>query len=317
MKPVDASNPQPAPTSLAWALLRLARPRQWTKSAFVMVGPLYGLAQSGRDWRQVVPDALIAAAAFALASSASYIVNDIRDRERDRLHPRKARRPIASGEVTPGQGWVFALALLGAAFAVVGLGLSGPAATWTTLAIVVYFLNVLAYSARLKDVVIADVVCLSLGFVLRVLGGCAAAAVEPSTWLLNVTLFLAMFLSFGKRLGERRSVRTAGGEAADVRAVQAAYTDELLRMAVVVTAVATLVTYSAYVQAQESAYRHGFNLLWLTLLPATYGLLRCIVLVERGVYDDPTEIATRDRHLQAAGLVFAVLAGALIAFLRR
>ena len=101
--------------------------------------------------------------------------------------------------------------------------------------VAVYVANVTAYSALLKHIVIADVVSLSLGFVLRVLVGCAAVGVSPTTWLLNTTFFLAMFLAFGKRLGERRLL---GGEgAALARGVQAGYTDELLRLAVVVTAV--------------------------------------------------------------------------------
>src|SRR5690606_16191438 len=119
-----------------------------------------------------------------------------------------------------------------------------------------------------------DVISLASGFVLRVLGGCAAAMVVPSSWLLNCIFFLSMFLAFGKRLGERR---TLGADAAAARGVQSVYTDDLLRMSVVVTAVATLITYAGYVQAHEEDYRRGFNLLWLTMLPATYGLLRCIV----------------------------------------
>lgn len=163
-----------------------------------------------------------------------------------------------------------------------------------------------AYSWLLKHVVIADVIGLSLGFVLRVLGGCAAAGVEPSTWLLNCTFFLAMFLAFGKRLGERRSLGSDEAAAA-ARAVQEAYTSDLLRMVVVVTAVATLLSYAGYVQAKETLYWQGFNLLWLTVLPATFGLLRCIVLLERGDFDDPTELALHDRAFQLAAGVFAFL----------
>jgi 4-hydroxybenzoate polyprenyltransferase len=171
------------------------------------------------------------------------------------------------------------------------------------------------YSFALKHVVMADVICLSLGFVLRVLGGCAAVGIGPTTWLLNCTLFLAMFLAFGKRLGERRLMLGAEG-AASARGVQAAYTDDLLRMAVVVTAVASLLTYAGYVQAQEAHYHLGFNLLWLTVLPATYGVLRCMVLVERGDYDDPTELASKDPPFQLAAAVFGALTLALILWVR-
>ena len=146
------------------------------------------------------------------------------------------------------------------------------------------------------------------------MGGCAAAGIEPSVWLLNVTFFLSMFLAFGKRLGERKMLaRDAGphpgGVSAAVahRRVQAGYTDALLQMAVVVTAVCTLMTYALYVQGQGARYVVGFNLMWLTILPATYGLLRAIVMLERGRFDDPTELAVHDRGFQLAGLVFIAI----------
>src|SRR5690606_20158846 len=115
-----------------------------------------------------------------------------------------------------------------------------------------YVVNVSAYSAGLKQVVILDEMSLAAGFVLRVLAGCAAVMIEPSSWLLKTVFFLAMFLAFGKRLGERRTMQ---GDAIAARGVQSAYTDDLLRMAVVVTAVATLLTYAAYTQSQDDRFR--------------------------------------------------------------
>src|SRR5262249_39915345 len=132
------------------------------------------------------------------------------------------------------------------------------AAVWLAAALGAYILNVMLYSLVFKHVVILDVISLSLGFVVRVLGGCAAAAIVPSAWLMNCTFFLAMFLAFGKRLGERRAVEN-GPDASAFRSVQSVYTDELLRMVVVVTAVATLVTYAGYVQARGQEWTRGFN----------------------------------------------------------
>lgn len=154
------------------------------------------------------------------------------------------------------------------------------------------------------------------------MGGCAAVAITPTTWLLNVTFFLSMFLAFGKRLGERRTLAVAGAaddhaHAIAHRPVQERYTDVLLQMAVVVTAVATLMTYAMYVQAVDAdhatmTHRLGFNALWLTLLPATYGLLRCIVLLESGRYDDPTELAYRDRGFIVASLAFVAITAVVL-----
>lgn len=301
----ETTRPQARVRPLPLQYLRLARPHQWAKSAFVMVGPLYGMSDHKGTWQELLLPAFVAAAAFALASSACYVVNDIVDAEADRAHPRKRTRPIASGAIRPRTAWVYA-ALLALAAASLLLVIPASVRVWVAAALGLYVLNVSAYSWLLKHVVIADVIGLSLGFVLRVLGGCAAAGVAPSTWLLNCTFFLAMFLAFGKRLGERRSLGSDEAAAA-ARAVQGAYTSDLLRMVVVVTAVATLLSYAGYVQAKETLYWQGFNLLWLTVLPATFGLLRCIVLLERGDFDDPTELALHDRAFQLAAGVFAFL----------
>lgn len=288
--------------------VRLARPTQWSKGVFVLIGPLYGWADGQEvPWLSV----LLAFVAFGLVSSAGYVVNDLRDREQDRLHPRKKDRPIASGAVSPGEAVVYAAVLYGATL-VCSLGVlmlaPGWAGIWMAAAVVLYALNVAAYTAKLKHIVLMDVMSLSSGFVLRVLGGCAAAAVAPSTWLLTSTLFISMFLAFGKRLGERR---TLGDGASSARRVLDGYTDDMLRMVVVATAVGTLLTYAGYVQDRAEEYTLGFNLLWLTVLPATFGLFRCMVLVERGDYDDPTELATRDGAFQAAVVLFGLMTGVL------
>lgn len=315
--------PDAPPPPLAKSLIKLARPKQWSKSAFVLIGPLYGMPdmlEQGRAAIDILIPAFVAAFAFALASSACYVFNDISDREADRLHPRKRLRPLAAGHISPNAARIYAGALaIGAGLCV--LALPSSVQLWTLLTIGLYIINVMAYSWYFKRKVIGDVVSLSIGFVLRVMGGCAAVGIEPTTWLLNVTFFLSMFLAFGKRLGERRTLNTLAGSdgnrAVAHRAVQERYSDVVLQMAVVVTAVATLLTYSMYVQAvgDDTPTNYGFNLLWLTLLPATYGLLRCIVMLESGRYDDPTELAFRDRGFLAASLAFGAVT-ALVLWMR-
>ena len=307
------------------AAIRLLRPHQWAKGVFVLIGPFYAGVITHAHAATATALALVA---FCLASSFCYIVNDLADVEADRAHPRKRHRPIASGAVSAGLAKALAAGcLIGAAVAVGGVqaisglarsgevggaaptplfGLSLGPATWLAMAVLAYVANTTLYSLVLKHRPIVDVLSLSMGFVLRVLGGCAAVAVVPSTFLLNCTLFLAMYLAFGKRLGERRTMGSAE-TAAKVRAVQSQYTDELLRMLVVVTAVALLVAYTEYVQAMAEQYTFGFNLLWLSVLPAVYAMLRSIMLLERGVYDDPTELAVRDRPFQLAGVLFGLI----------
>lgn len=297
-------------------LVRLARPQQWLKSAFVVVGPFYALQDrplqdvEGAAFWHVVWVAFWAAAAFSLASSGCYVFNDLADAERDRAHPRKRNRPIASGAVPPGTARVYgACLLLGGCLCLLGLPVG--AMGWVGLLLGLYVVNVMLYSAGLKRVVIIDVMSLSMGFVIRVMAGCAAVGIGPSTWLLNVTFFLSMFLAFGKRLGERRTMGS-GEDAARARSVHLDYSDELLRMVVVVTGVATLVTYAGYVQDRADHYHLGFNLLWLTVLPATYGLIRCITLLERGDFDDPTELAVHDWACRIAVVLFGVMSLTLV-----
>ncbi|MEM7756162.1 MAG: UbiA family prenyltransferase [Planctomycetota bacterium] len=296
--------------------VRLARPKQWVKSGFVAVGPLYWLQDSRPETlAEMMPIAwivFVAMAVFALASSGCYVFNDLGDIEADRAHPRKKSRPIASGVVTIGQAKAFGIACYIVAAA--GLVLLPTPARWVVAGLVAaYVANVLLYSAVLKRVLIADVMSLSLGFVLRVFVGCAAIGIAPTTWLLNVTLFLSMLLAFGKRLGERRSAEDADA-ATKIRAVQRAYSDDLLRMLMVVSGVATMLTYAGYVTTRDEQYAlWGLNLLWITTLPATFGLLRAIALLEKGRYDDPTELAFGDRPFQLAGVAFGLMTLGLVA----
>lgn len=304
----------PAERPLWRSLLKLARPAQWSKSVFVAVGPIYWLLDhSPANAPEFLFNMLIACGAFAMASSGCYILNDIADAEEDRNHPRKKHRPIASGAVPVRVARWFAFALFAGSMLLIALL---PTASWWVMGLVVggYVANVLAYTAGLKRIVIADVMSLSMGFVLRVVGGCAAIGIAPTTWLLNVVLFLSMTLAFGKRLGERRSM---GEDVSSVRGVQEQYSDEMLRMAVVVTAVGTLLTYAGYITTREVDFSiQGFNWLWISILPATYGLLRAILLLEHGKYDDPTELAVSDRPFQAAAGLFGAIMLALWLVLR-
>ena len=309
--------------ALVRARIKLARPKQWAKSGFARVGPFYAypeLVGGEVTPADIIVPALLTAAAFSFASSCCYTVNDLIDREADRLHPRKRRRPIASGAVTPGVAKLYAVALFVLSAICVQL-LPAEARGITRLCVGLYIANVFAYGFYFKRKVIGDVMSLSLGFVLRVLGGCAAVAVAPTTWLLNVTLFLSMFLAFGKRLGERRTLANTnpegGSDAQAHRAVQRRYTDTLLQMMVVVTAVGTLMTYAGYLQSVGEQYTWGFNLMWLSIIPATYGMLRCIVLLETGKHDDPTELAFKDRGFMVAALAFTAVIVGLVLFKER
>lgn len=307
---------------LVGGLVKLARPHQWIKGVFVLAGPAFAIGDhslavggdSGTSVAQLLYVLALVFFAFCLAASGCYVFNDLADVERDRAHPRKCRRPIASGRVSEREARVFGVSLL-----VIGLGLGflvpGTVGWWVGGLVGLYIVNVMIYTAVLKHIVIFDVLSLSSGFVLRVLGGCAAVAVTPSTWLLNATLFLSMFLAFGKRLGERRVMGSA--DAGATRGVLLRYSDQILRMMVVVVGVATLLTYTGYVQSREHDMsivlasgmggEFSFNLLWVTVMPAMLGLLRTITLIMDGRYDDPTELAIKDPVVRWSGVGFVVL----------
>lgn len=310
---------QPAGGIVA-GLIKLMRLHQWSKGIFVLIGPLFALSDGKlRDMHNAELALAVGMTflGFCLAASGCYIFNDMADIKRDRAHPRKCRRPLASGQVPVRIARIFGICTLMISLVSV-LGVPSELRVWVLGLLTLYIVNVTAYSGGLKHIVIVDVLSLSSGFVLRVLGGCAAVGVTPSTWLLNATLFLSMFLAFGKRLGERRHM---GSDEAAVatRDVQQQYTDQMLRMFVVVTGVATLLTYTSYVQSRHNDFvssfasrqgsldeSFGFNLMWITVAPATLALLRTITLLMRGRYDDPTELALRDNMVRVTGLVFVV-----------
>ena len=313
----EASN-SPGP-GVVMGLIKLMRLHQWTKGIFVLIGPMFALADGKLKDMSSAELALaigLTFIGFGLAASGCYIFNDLADVERDRAHPRKCKRPLASGQVPIGIAKVFGIAILILSFGSV-FWVHAELRLWVLGLLILYITNVMLYSGGLKHIVIVDVLCLSSGFVIRVLGGCAAVGVTPSTWLLNATLFLSMFLAFGKRLGERRHMGSEEAATA-ARDVQQHYTDQMLRMFVVVTGVATLLTYTSYVQSRHDDFVYnfasrpgsldeafGFNLMWVTVAPATLALLRTITLLMRGRYDDPTELALNDNMVRLAGFIFA------------
>ena len=254
-------------------LLALARPWQWTKNGVVLAGIIFGghLGESDYQVRAVV-----ALAAFCLASSAIYVFNDVLDRERDRRHPEKRLRPVAAGRVSPAAAVVFGSVLLAGA---AGLGqFLGPQFLGTIGA----FLGLnLLYSAWLKQLPVLDVMAIAISFVLRALGGVAALRpLDPelavSPWLLLCTFFLALFLGFGKR---RHELQLLEAEAADHRGVLAAYSIRLVDEILGVMAGATLIAYAIYTVAPGTVERFHTGSLVYTVPFVTYGIFRYLYLI--------------------------------------
>jgi 4-hydroxybenzoate polyprenyltransferase len=286
------------------AALRLLRPQQWAKNGFVLIGVLFGHAWA--DPARVAA-ALTAFAAFCAIASAVYVVNDWFDRERDRLHPRKRHRPLASGEVGGVLAAVLAAALVATAFALAvsppvrGLPDAGGGLRLAAILGLYIAMNV-GYSLGLKRVPILDCALIALGFMLRILAGTWAIGIEPSRWLIVCGLSATLFLAFAKR---RAELAALGDDAGGHRAVLQHYSLPLLDQFLAITATAILVTYSVYTVSTETTRIHGTDQLIWTVPCVAYGLFRYLYLVfQRGGGGDPSRDVFGDLHLAAAGLAW-------------
>ena len=276
-------------------LIRAMRPRQWTKNVLVFAGVIFG--QKLGDPRSV-EIALLAFVVFCLLSSSVYLLNDVRDREADRLHPAKRNRPIASGALGVGPA-LAASAIL----AVVALA----AAFWINqpfgLVAAGYLALMAAYSLSIKHVVILDVLALACGFVLRAAGGAVAIQVVFSHWLLLLTLLGALFLALSKR---RAELVTLTGDAHSHRKSLAEYSPYLLDQMIGVATASTLLAYAFYTISPETEQRFGTTqLIWTVPFPL-YGIFRYLYLVhQREGGGSPSDTLLEDRPVQVCVALWA------------
>jgi len=250
------------------------RPTQWPKNLFVLAPLVFGRLLGDR---QAILRALLALVAFCLASSAVYLINDIKDREEDRNHPLKRHRPLAAGTLGVPAAMAALLVLAGAAIALaLSLG------TGFALILVVYLLINLLYTHGLKHVVILDVMSISAGFVLRVLAGAAATAVQVSSWLLLCTIFLSLFLAFSKR---RHEITLLAEGATSQRRVLHHYSAAFLDQMINVVTASSVVSYALYAVAPETVEKYHTQHLIYTLPMVLFGIFRYLYLM----YQEPGE----------------------------
>jgi 4-hydroxybenzoate polyprenyltransferase len=288
----------PPRRSLARAVFVALRPRQWTKNLLLFAGIVFA-AKLGDWWRWL--DALAAFAAYCAASSAAYLVNDVRDVPHDRAHPVKRMRPIARGEVSPRLAYGLASALVALAFALVApLGLA-------SVAFLVGFLALQAgYTLSLKHVVLIDVMAISGLFVLRAAAGAAAVHVRISPWLLLCTALLALFLALAKRRGELVLV---GADATPGRPVLEGYSLELVDQLVAIVAACTVISYSLYTFTARDS-----KAMMVTIPFVVFGVFRYLLLVHRqDLGEEPEEVLLRDVPILVCMAAWAVCAAILLA----
>jgi 4-hydroxybenzoate polyprenyltransferase len=277
------------------------RPRQWVKNTFVFAALIF----SHRLFTADVVLALGAFVVFCALSGVIYLLNDVADRERDRAHPKKRLRPVASGALS-------VPAALTAAF-VVGTA-SLVASAWFGagfLATALAYVVILGlYSAWLKHVVIVDVLTVASGFVLRAVAGGLAVNVVVSGWLLICTVLIALFLALGKR---RHEYLTLEGEAARHRPILAEYSAALLDQMIGVVTASAVTAYALYTMSPETVAKFGTRLLPVTLPFVLYGIFRYLYLLyRRQLGGNPSELFLNDRALLVNACLWAIAVVAII-----
>ncbi len=276
----------------AVTICKLLRVRQWLKNLMLFFPPflggtLFSTFDGSFSFRVLC--------AFSLVSSATYILNDIVDKEHDRYHPEKRTRPIASGQIT-----IVSALSLSALLLVGGCLLALTISSYFFFCIICYVALSVCYSLKLKQLVLVDIFCISAGFLLRLQAGGAAFNVTISEWLFLSVFLLSLFLSAGKRVAERKQL---GNDALIHRKALASYPDGYLEGSMLMTGGAVLVTYALYVINRHSP------VLLVSVPLCCFGLLRYSFRVQSGKGGDPTDSLLKDLPLLMVGMVWAVMIG--------
>lgn len=289
------------------ALLEALRPKQWTKNLLVFAGVVFSQHLGDRD---LVLRAVAGFFAFSLLAGSVYVINDLRDLESDRQHPRKKKRPIASGRLSPATAKIALVPILAIAIA-----LSWWLGTAFASTALVYLGVNFAYSAGLKHQVVLDVFLVALGFVLRAIAGVqlllpVAPQTAISPWLLVCTFFGALFLALSKR---RREVANAGDHATRQRDVLKHYTPEMLDGMLLVSASTSLMSYALYTIWPGTVEKFQTEALIATVPLVAYGIFRYLFLVRTAENtEDPSQVLLSDRPLAVCVLLYLAAAVAII-----
>lgn len=282
------------------ALLRAARPRQWSKNLLVFVGLVFALKLFDLGLLAI---SIATFVVFCALSSAGYLVNDLLDVEADRRHAAKAKRPIAAGELSIRAAWL-AAALLGigglaAAFAIRPL-LGGVALLYLGVS--------LGYSLVFKHVVLVDVLAIAAGFVVRAVAGAVAIGVPISPWLYVCTVLGALFIALGKR---RHELVLLEADADSHRRALKDYSIELVDQLLVIISSASLMAYSLYTFSADNLPHN--NTMMLTIPLVLYGLFRYLYLIQqKGLGGTPEDILLSDRPLALAVIGWALASVAIL-----
>jgi 4-hydroxybenzoate polyprenyltransferase len=283
-------------TKLKYVIISM-RPGQWVKNLFIFAGLIF----SGNLFHPVV---LIRVGQgfilFSLVASSIYIFNDVMDVEFDRAHPEKKNRPLAAGRLSARAAYA-TLAVLALA------GLIGALTLHRVFFAILlsYFVINLAYTLKIKKMVILDIMCIASGFVLRVLAGTELAEVRPSDWLILCTIMLSLFLGFSKR---RHELAVIGTEAPVHRKVLAEYSLSFLDQMIAVATACTVMSYALYTVSPQTVSNFGSRNLVFSIPFVIYGIYRYLYLIHRKkLGGNPTREVVSDLPLLINALLWALL----------
>jgi len=284
-------------------LIRLLRPHQWVKNGFVFIGLLFGHA-----WQDhlLVYRVVAAFIAFSFVSSFIYIINDIADKDIDKLHPEKRRRPLAAGTVTMG-----AAITLGVLVISLGLCLGVLASYLVLVFLLIYIALNLLYSFGLKQIVILDVFIIATGFMLRIFAGTIGVGIPPSQWLLLCGFMITLFLGLTKRRSEMFAL--ADNKTAQ-RKVLEHYTPVLLDKMISISAACVIISYGLYTMSPDTIQIHETGSLIYTIPFVVYGIFRYIFLLHyQQTGGEPSRDLFRDPHIVGAVAAWFIVSLWLIA----
>ncbi|MEN4018320.1 MAG: decaprenyl-phosphate phosphoribosyltransferase [Methanobacterium sp.] len=266
------------------------RPRQWYKNLVIFIGIVFSLNLLNFNlWI----DAVAAFAVFCALSGSVYLINDTLDIEKDRNHPKKRLRPVASGKLKPAHAMAFSLSII-----IIVMGIAYLINILFLGAAITFFLLILIYSVFLKHVIIVDIMIISTGFVIRAVAGCLAVGVLISPWLIICAFLLALFLGIGKR---RHELVLLGEKSGDHRKILDSYSTEMLDQMINITTSALIMSYSLY------TFFTGKIFIMLTIPFVFYGIFRYIYLVHTENFGGEPEMLFKDKGMLMSVVLWVLL----------
>ncbi len=270
--------------------IKLMRVKQYIKNLFVVAALIFSNKLLDSN---AIYNTAIAFISFCLISSSVYVLNDIVDIEKDKLHPKKCKRPLASGAISKTSALILFVLLV-----MISISLSILVNINLTFILLLYLANNLLYSFKIKNIILLDVFSIAFGFILRVLAGSVSINVSLSNWIILCTFFLSLYLGLGKR---KKEISTLKDNAGEHRKILKEYNDEIINQMMTVVLSSTIVCYALY----STSNPENPNMI-LTTIFVVYGVLRYNYIINTTDEGNPTDVVLKDRSLQINVLIWAI-----------